>query len=109
MTGNNKNPRHNLPPSHFVFSSFIERPVMNLHERISKVQSTNPHFKKDLAIAGKSNKSIGNESQVSSTNRYRIAAEGLGNRANYTSKDIVFVSAEGNRSNRVALHTANFV
>jgi hypothetical protein len=74
---------------------------MSLFDRLSKVNSTNPYFAKDLAKAAKANKFIGRGSSVSSTEKYRIAAGDLGNCGVYSSTDVVFISVEGNRRGRV--------
>lgn len=79
---------------------------MELYERISKVDSTNPYFKKDLNKAKKANKFIGQGSSLSSTNKYMIAADDLANTGDYSSSDIVFVSAEGMRKGRKAVDFA---
>ena len=42
---------------------------MSLFERMSKVQSTNPYFKKDLEKAKIATKFIGRGSSASSTNK----------------------------------------
>lgn len=64
--------------------------------------NTSPYTAKDQAKADKATKFIGRGSAASSTNAY---AKAFGDRANsgvYTADDTVFVSAEGNRSGRVA-------
>jgi hypothetical protein len=76
-----------------------------LFDRISTVQSTNPYFSKDLAKAARANKFIGRGSAASSTNKYRIAAGDLANCGSYTSTDVVFVSAEGDRRGRHPIDT----
>lgn len=72
-----------------------------LYERISKVQSTNPYFPKDLQKAVTANKFIGRGSIASSTNKYMQAAGDLANCGIYDNSDIIFVSAEGARRGRV--------
>ena len=74
---------------------------MTLFERISKVNSTNPYFSKDLEKARVANKFIGRGSLASSTHKYMTAAKELANCGVYSKEDIIFVSAEGNRRGRV--------
>ena len=74
---------------------------MSLHARMSKVNSTNPYFQKDLEKASKANKFIGRGSAKSSTLKYQIAAGDLANCGVYEASDVVFVSAEGNRQGRL--------
>ena len=76
---------------------------MSLFERMSKVQSTNPYFKKDLQKAKNATKFIGRGSSASSTNKYMIAAGELANCGEYTKEDIIFVSAEGMRGGRLSV------
>lgn len=73
---------------------------MNLFERMCRVNSSNPYLGKDLAKAEKANKFIGRGSAQSSTNKYRMAAGDLANCGQYTSTDVVFISAEGMRRGR---------
>lgn len=73
---------------------------MTLYNRLRTVNSTNPYFEKDLNKAKKANKFIGQGSELSSTNKYMIAAGDLANTGKYSSEDIVFVSAEGLRKGR---------
>jgi hypothetical protein len=75
--------------------------MTELYNRISKVQSTNPYFSKDLAKAKQANKFIGRGSLASSTHKYMVAAGDLANCGNYVSTDIIFVSAEGLRRGRL--------
>lgn len=75
---------------------------MNLHQRISTVQSTNPHFSKDLKKAENATCFIGRGSMASSTHKYMVAAGDLANKGQYNSDDVVFVSAEGNRKGRIS-------
>lgn len=77
---------------------------MNLYQRLKEVKSTNPYFEKDLKKAFKSNKFIGRGSALSSTNKYLVAASDLGNCGKYESTDVVFISTEGNRKNRIPFH-----
>ena len=62
---------------------------------------TGPYTAKDQRKANAANKFIGRGSPRSSTNAY---AQAYGSNANcgvYTSDDVVFISAEGNRSGRL--------
>lgn len=59
-------------------------------------------FAKDQAKARQASKFIGRGSLQSSTNAYRIALGTRANTGSYASSDIVFISAEGARRNRVA-------
>ena len=70
---------------------------MTLYERISLVKSTNPFFSKDLAKTKNATKFIGRGSLASSTHKYMVAAGDLANTGHYSSEDVVFISAEGNR------------
>lgn len=74
--------------------------MSTLFERISKVQSTNPYFAKDLQKARNATKFIGRGSSASSTNKYRVAAGELANCGEYQASDVIFVSAEGARRGR---------
>lgn len=74
---------------------------MTLFERISKVQSSNPYFVKDLQKSKNATKFIGRGSIASSTHKYMLAAGNLANCGKYIKEDIIFVSAEGMRRNRV--------
>lgn len=74
---------------------------MNLYQKISAVNSTNPHFHKDLKKAVHATCFIGRGSSISSTHKYMVAAGVLANRGYYSASDVVFVSAEGNRRGRV--------
>lgn len=60
-----------------------------------------PFLQKDLRKAVHASKFIGRGSSGSSTNRYRAAAGTSANTSRYDSRDIVFVSAEGNRRGRL--------
>lgn len=77
---------------------------MNLYQRLLQVKSTNPYFIKDLEKASKANKFIGQGSIVSSTHKYAQAAGELANCGKYQKEDIIFVSVEGNRKNRIPLN-----
>jgi hypothetical protein len=57
---------------------------------------------KDQAKADRANKFIGRGSDASSTAKYAASFGELANTGNYTPSDVVFISAEGNRSGRVA-------
>ncbi|WP_297775896.1 hypothetical protein [uncultured Roseovarius sp.] len=58
------------------------------------------YFAKDQAKAMRATKFIGRGSRSSSTNAYAIACGDLANCGAYEPEDIVFISAEGARSNR---------
>ena len=60
----------------------------------------NKYFAKDQAKADKANKFIGQGSENSSTNQYRIDYKENANTGVYDSSDVVFTSAEGNRRGR---------
>ena len=60
-------------------------------------------FIKDYNKAAKATKFIGRGSERSSTESYRKAAKELANSSNYSSEDTVFISAEGNRLDRVSV------
>lgn len=79
----------------------------SLFDRMSEAlkSSTNPYAKKDVLKAKTATKFIGRGSPESSTNKYRIAAGNLANCGVYVKTDVVFVSAEGARSNRIAIDT----
>lgn len=76
---------------------------MTLYQRIRAVNSTNPHFQKDLKKALDATCFIGRGSLASSTHKYMVAAGELANKGQYNSNDIVFVSAEGNRRGRLSV------
>ncbi len=59
------------------------------------------HTAKDQKKADLSNKFIGRGSANSSTNAYRIAYGSAANSGQYSAYDVVFISAEGNRNNRL--------
>lgn len=59
------------------------------------------HFTKDLRKAEVATKFIGRGSAASSTHAYALAAGDRANCGEYTERDIVMISAEGNRRNRV--------
>lgn len=79
----------------------------SLYERMSIAlqNSTNPYAKKDVLKAVNATKFIGRGSVASSTNKYKLAAGSLANCGEYSKKDIVFVSAEGARKNRIVIDT----
>jgi len=62
---------------------------------------TGPYTAKDQRKANAANKFIGRGSLRSSTNAYAIAYGDNANCGEYTSTDVVFISAEGNRAGRV--------
>lgn len=63
--------------------------------------TTGPYTAKDQRKANAANKFIGRGSARSSTNAYAAAYGSNANCGAYTSADIVFISAEGNRSGRL--------
>jgi hypothetical protein len=63
--------------------------------------NTGYYGQKDQAKSNRANCFIGRGSPDSSTNRYRIAWGNLANKGSYTSSDVVFVSAEGQRHGRL--------
>lgn len=76
---------------------------MTLYQRIRSINSTNPHFQKDLKKALDATCFIGRGSLASSTHKYMVAAGELANKGQYNSNDVVFVSAEGNRRGRLSV------
>lgn len=62
---------------------------------------TGPYTAKDQRKANVANKFIGRGSPRSSTNAYAAAYGDNANCGTYTSADVVFISAEGNRSGRL--------
>lgn len=58
-------------------------------------------FAKDQAKARLATKFIGRGSLASSTNAYREAVAQYANTGNYGARDIVFISAEGERRDRI--------
>ena len=62
---------------------------------------TGPYTAKDQRKANAANKFIGRGSARSSTNAYAIAYGANANCGTYTSADVVFISAEGNRAGRL--------
>lgn len=66
------------------------------------LKSNNPQYlQKDQLKSNRANKFIGRGSPNSSTESYRLCWGALANCGYYEFSDIVFVSVEGNRSNRV--------
>lgn len=67
-----------------------------------KLENNNPkHLEKDQAKADQATKFIGRGSKNSSTASYAAAFGERANSGNYTSDDVVFISANGNRPGRV--------
>lgn len=64
--------------------------------------ATSPYVAKDQLKANLATKFIGRGSARSSTARYCLDFGVLANCGEYTQHDIVFISAEGNRSGRVS-------
>lgn len=77
----------------------------SLFERMSLALrgSTHPYAQKDLRKATSATKFIGQGSPASSTNKYRRAAGDLANCGHYVAEDVVFVSAEGARRQRLTI------
>ena len=67
-----------------------------------KLTVTGPYTAKDQRKADSATKFIGRGSSRSSTNSYANDFGVLANSGQYTSTDIVFISAEGNRGGRLA-------
>lgn len=82
-----------------------------LYERMANAlrNSNHPYAQKDLRKATNATKFIGRGSSASSTNKYRLAAGDLGNCGHYEAHDIVFVSAEGARRQRLPIDTAELM
>lgn len=80
-------------------------PSESLFDRMSAALkgSSHPYAQKDLRKATTATKFIGRGSSASSTNRYRLAAGNLANCSSYVASDVVFVSAEGARRQRIAI------
>ena len=70
-----------------------------------KLTVTGPYTAKDQRKADQCNKFIGKGSSRSSTNSYNKDNGDNANSGTYTSDDVVFISAEGNRPGR---HTPDF-
>lgn len=68
-----------------------------------KLPNTSPWHHKDQAKADICTKFIGRGSSRSSTAAYALAFGELANCGSYSEDDIIFVSVEGNRRNRVPL------
>jgi hypothetical protein len=67
-----------------------------------RIQPNNPRYgAKDAAKAAKANKFIGYGTQGSSTELYRSQVGEVANVGKYTKDDIVFISVNGDRPNRV--------
>ena len=62
---------------------------------------TGPYTTKDQGKWTRATKMIGRGSARSSTQRYAQALAALANSGNYTAADVVFISAEGDRSGRL--------
>ena len=65
------------------------------------LSGTGKYVTKDQDKADQATKFIGRGSEKSSTARYAVDFGELANSGNYTSDDVVFISAEGNRGGRV--------
>lgn len=67
-----------------------------------KLIGSSPYLAKDQAKADRATKFIGRGSPRSSTNSYARCFGALANCGKYTADDVVFVSAEGMRNERVS-------
>lgn len=68
-----------------------------------------PYWEKDATKASKANKFIGFGAKKSSTEYYRVGiTNGYVNCGEYTSEDVVFVSVNGERPNRVKVTDPTF-
>ena len=65
---------------------------------------TGPYTAKDQAKSDKATCFIGRGSPASSTAKYAKAWGDRANKGSYTEDDVVFVSVEGNRRNRIPLN-----
>jgi hypothetical protein len=77
-------------------------PVQKAGVDISSSTAQSPFFEKDKAKFARASKLISRGSSRSSSEAYRIAAGDKANTGSYAEGDIVGISAEGNRSGRVA-------
>ena len=77
-------------------------PSKTERNHMPQLTGTSPYLAKDQAKSDRANKFIGRGSSRSSTHRYMLAWGNLANCQTYTKNDIVFVSAEGNRIQRVS-------
>lgn len=66
-----------------------------------QLTQTSPYTSKDQRKADQANKFIGQGSTRSSTHQYALDYGTLANSGEYTSTDKVFISAEGNRRERL--------
>lgn len=66
-----------------------------------KLTTRNSYGFKDQMKADISNKFIGRGSAASSTNQYAKDFKDMANTGHYVSSDVVFISAEGNRTGRL--------
>lgn len=67
-----------------------------------QLTGTSPYLAKDQAKSDRANKFIGRGSSRSSTHKYMKAWGDLANCMQYFETDVVFISAEGNRLERVS-------
>lgn len=73
---------------------------------MTKLTVTGPYTVKDQLKADVSNKFIGRGSASSSTAQYARDYGPMANTRSYTSEDVVFISAEGNRPGRIGINKA---
>ena len=91
-----------------VWAKEFPRILMEVRSKLKagfKLTPTTTHTQKDQLKANRATKFIGRGSERSSTNRYANDAAKAGvpvNAGTYAASDVVFVSAEGNRTGRVA-------
>jgi len=87
---------------HGATQTVFEKVVPAKTETKVQLPKTSPYTAKDQAKSDKANKFIGRGSPRSSTAAYAKAWGDRANTGKYTAEDRVFVSAEGNRTGRVA-------
>lgn len=75
-------------------------PVKSLEPLMMRSTKKSPYFGKDLAKARQATQFIGEGSANSSTTAYAKALAPFANTGNYSSADVIFISAEGDRANR---------
>lgn len=77
-----------------------EAPVKCLGDLMMRSTKKSSYFVKDLAKARQATQFIGEGSASSSTTAYAIALAPFANTGDYSSDDVIFISAEGDRLNR---------
>lgn len=73
------------------------------------LKGSSPYLAKDQLKANLATKFIGQGSSKSSTNNYRICFGDKANCGTYTDQDVVFVSVEGNRKDRLKLNSVELL